>query len=473
MQKKIINSIFFKAINVVAFCLFAFHLNAQSYWNNVDSEYLLGESHAIIKCADGGYASTGSHSIFGQFTLKEVTTTKFDKSGNTIWRASEILETGFNINIGIVEVKEDLFVVTSDYFGQKSIITRYDKDGQLFASSGELDMLVNEIFITADNKLLVQYSKGLNVFIGCLTLDFEMVWEVEMENVKFSLIDGFGMIDDMDNYQCILAHKDMTDRALHYIISPDGIVLRSEEFSLNINTETGSGGVCFDYLDDNTIVTLPQGNLVGGEIHLSKIDLETYEILDSFFVYDYITFSEEIMVINEMIYVAGAARSSDFLGFLILDSDFEFIDMIQFESKISDIDATVKGAEIYDMVDTGEGILYCGTVFQGGTSHGYLDGHIGYNGECTSLSLSDDTMPVDLRLYPNPTTDNVNLSFGEHTYVKSINVYSALGELLKQVDIHKSMLNYEFDVSEFNESILLIEVYLENGLLVKKLFKLD
>ena len=463
-----------KQILIIICALISITGTAQQYWVDINSTYIFSESHATIKCSDGGYASTGSHRLQGPIASKEITTTKFDAWGNIVWDTSIEVESGLPINVGIVEVNDDLFVVTTDYFSENSIINRYDKEGEVTTSSGEIDLLINDIVVTSEDKLLLQYRKGLEVFLGCFTLGYEKVWEVELENTEFSLFDGFGFIDDMDNYQCIVTHKNLNDRAIHYIISPDGIIVKSKEFSLNINMVTGSGGICFAYLNENTIVTLPQGNLVGGEIHLSKIDLNTYEVIDSFFVFDYITYSEEIKVIDEMIYVGGASSGSDYPGILILNNELEYIDRIQLESKLLTVDPFIEGANLYDLVNTGEGILFCGSVLKDGTSHGYLTGHVGYNGAFESVSVKDSERPTGPILFPNPTSEEITVAFDESVLIESYRLISVTGSVMEERQVGKSLkeirVNLDNRMGKSRDEFIFLEIKTARGVYIEKVF---
>ncbi len=79
------------------------------------------------------------------------------------------------------------------------------------------------------------------------------------------------------------------------------------------------------------------------------------------------------------------------------------------------------------------------------------------------MGITDDATDSGITIYPNPTSDRINLSFKEIERDVTIRIYNPLGEL-----IHTSVLNatQSFDFVMPNAAgIYLIQVTNENGLL--------
>ncbi len=78
----------------------------------------------------------------------------------------------------------------------------------------------------------------------------------------------------------------------------------------------------------------------------------------------------------------------------------------------------------------------------------------------------------DVTLFPNPTTDKINIYFPIQTKINSYNIYNTKGQIIlsKKLEIYSQSL--EIDVSKLPSSIYLISVTTSNGNIIHK-FKKD
>ncbi|MCA1751061.1 MAG: T9SS type A sorting domain-containing protein [Cryomorphaceae bacterium] len=96
----------------------------------------------------------------------------------------------------------------------------------------------------------------------------------------------------------------------------------------------------------------------------------------------------------------------------------------------ADIDGAAEGdASGHSVSLSGDGATVAiGAPFNNGP--GFNNGHVRVYDVSTFLS-SDDVVQADFTVYPNPASDFVNVQLGEGLQLERVNVYSALGRLVK------------------------------------------
>lgn len=101
---------------------------------------------------------------------------------------------------------------------------------------------------------------------------------------------------------------------------------------------------------------------------------------------------------------------------------------------------------------------------------GFPDMHIVMNlkGNGSILSIQDEVLEADLILYPNPTSDQFNITSGNEA-IKSIVIRDMLGRTIQSIKVNG--LNQNMNVANLPRGVYLIEVELETGKAVKKLIK--
>lgn len=101
---------------------------------------------------------------------------------------------------------------------------------------------------------------------------------------------------------------------------------------------------------------------------------------------------------------------------------------------------------------------------------GFLDMHIVMNlkGNGTILSIQDEVAEADLILYPNPTSDQFNITSGNKV-IKSIVINDMLGRSIQSINVND--LNKNINVSNLPRGVYIIEIELEAEKIIKKLIK--
>ncbi len=89
------------------------------------------------------------------------------------------------------------------------------------------------------------------------------------------------------------------------------------------------------------------------------------------------------------------------------------------------------------------------------------------NPEMTSALVISDAKIIDLILYPNPVSDNLNVA-AKDTITK-ISIYNQLGQLVKsQNPLHS---NFNIDVSNLSTGTYLIKIEANNKITTKQIIK--
>jgi len=98
-----------------------------------------------------------------------------------------------------------------------------------------------------------------------------------------------------------------------------------------------------------------------------------------------------------------------------------------------------------------------------------------YNGEVEdyvlviaegTLGLDDEVLNQSVKIYPNPVRDFLSVD-SEKRLVTKIEIYSALGQRIKEVNSNFNFISTE----KLSKGIYLLRIYSENGTIVRKLVK--
>ena len=79
----------------------------------------------------------------------------------------------------------------------------------------------------------------------------------------------------------------------------------------------------------------------------------------------------------------------------------------------------------------------------------------------------DESLEEKLIVYPNPASKELTIKLDRPTFVNSIQLYNALGEILWQEK--ESKLPYELDISQFNTGIYILQLEINNCKLHKRI----
>ena len=115
----------------------------------------------------------------------------------------------------------------------------------------------------------------------------------------------------------------------------------------------------------------------------------------------------------------------------------------------------------------GQTISYaCKFAFAGGLAvTKYLSYEVGSN--CSSLSLDDSIWSNNIKIYPNPTSNTFNINSSQ-IELNKIEIYSLLGEKLKEYNVNTSVYNIE----DLTSGLYLVKIYSNEGMFtIKKLIK--
>ena len=115
----------------------------------------------------------------------------------------------------------------------------------------------------------------------------------------------------------------------------------------------------------------------------------------------------------------------------------------------------------------GQTISYaCKFAFAGGLAvTKYLSYEVGSN--CSSLSLDDSIWSNNIKIYPNPTSNTFNINSSQ-IELNKVEIYSLLGEKLKEYNVNTSVYNIE----DLTSGLYLVKIYSNEGMFtIKKLIK--
>jgi len=76
----------------------------------------------------------------------------------------------------------------------------------------------------------------------------------------------------------------------------------------------------------------------------------------------------------------------------------------------------------------------------------------------STLSAKNIDSIENLKIYPNPTNGNITISNIENTKLKTIEVYSVLGKLVKQVYVSQNPSKLNLDLSQLNKGVYLMKI---------------
>ena len=82
-----------------------------------------------------------------------------------------------------------------------------------------------------------------------------------------------------------------------------------------------------------------------------------------------------------------------------------------------------------------------------------------------SSTLSNATLNnIDsIKIFPNPTNGNITISNIQNIELKTIEIYSVLGKLVKQIHVRQNPSKLNLDLSQFNSGMYLLKVLDTNG----------
>jgi len=69
----------------------------------------------------------------------------------------------------------------------------------------------------------------------------------------------------------------------------------------------------------------------------------------------------------------------------------------------------------------------------------------------------------NVKVYPNPTNGNISISNIQNIELKTIEIYSVLGKLVKHIPVRQYPSKLNLDLSQFNKGIYLLKVLYTNG----------
>ena len=84
----------------------------------------------------------------------------------------------------------------------------------------------------------------------------------------------------------------------------------------------------------------------------------------------------------------------------------------------------------------------------------------------STASTKEDFVDNNLKIYPNPVNDILNIKISNSIKIEEVNIYNILGKIvLKTINQHK------INVSKLNKGVFLIKIKTNKGVLIKKLIK--
>ena len=79
------------------------------------------------------------------------------------------------------------------------------------------------------------------------------------------------------------------------------------------------------------------------------------------------------------------------------------------------------------------------------------------------LNVNHTSFLEKVKLYPNPTNGNITISNIQNIELKTIEFYSVLGKLVKQIEVKQNSSKLSLDLSQFNKGMYLLKVLDANG----------
>jgi len=96
---------------------------------------------------------------------------------------------------------------------------------------------------------------------------------------------------------------------------------------------------------------------------------------------------------------------------------------------------------------------------------------IAYHGNSTAVFISSESGNEDVYIYPNPTNQNITVSFGTNK-VNTIEIYNQTGQAVYSKQLRKTAFAYEsFDISRLQQGVYFVEIFTDNGILTRKIIK--
>ncbi len=91
--------------------------------------------------------------------------------------------------------------------------------------------------------------------------------------------------------------------------------------------------------------------------------------------------------------------------------------------------------------------------------------------EISESNSINDLGNSSLKIYPNPTRNNINIEFAELGFINSIKVYNLIGEKMLEMS-NLNAVKYTVELSQFPKGIYILQVNnLENSVVRKVMLK--
>ena len=91
-------------------------------------------------------------------------------------------------------------------------------------------------------------------------------------------------------------------------------------------------------------------------------------------------------------------------------------------------------------------------------------GTITFTYKSSTLSTQTINSIENLKIFPNPSNGNITILNTNNMALKTIEIYSVLGKLVKQVSVTQNASSLNLDLSKFNKGIYLIKLLNANGI---------
>ena len=305
----------------------------------------------------------------------------------------------------------------------------------------------------------------LLVFIttGFAQQSYSDLESIDAEGVS-NTSEGFEIVSNNLNSQLILqTYDDRTDFENAFIIGCEPFTLINEDFSEGPITITNCGTVissdgdaCFPagVLEDGfTITALGTGSndvvylnpgFVGNISHLVGAT--------SFVDYTIITFEgTEVYAVGQDIFFNNSLESD----YRIYDIDGNLIDSFTLTSD------NVVTENFFGFISD----LPIGRVeIEGAEDDGELIGNLSF-GNCEVLSVNDNLQSL-VSVYPNPTSDILNIEVPPSVEITNANLYSMLGK-----NIEVSLTQNTLDISNLSRGVYFLTLETNQGSLTQKVVK--
>jgi len=86
--------------------------------------------------------------------------------------------------------------------------------------------------------------------------------------------------------------------------------------------------------------------------------------------------------------------------------------------------------------------------------------------EYTTLGLNEITRN-DISFYPNPVTNELNISIADGKTIEKISIYSLVGQLVRTIEGNTTVVN----MNDFSDGIYLVKVQTDHGVIDQKIIK--